>query len=76
MTAISALERNIRALELPRLGHSTVADHADVHVLGAHVLAIVMRCAHNTEIVVQTIRDQDYTITQIDTDRDVITLTI
>ena len=76
MKAILELERGIRALELPLLGCSVVADHAAVHVLTSDTLAIVLMCGHNARIVEQAVRDAYPDAVSVFVDRDVITVTL
>lgn len=76
LTAITDLEHSIRALEIPALGHSTVAEHAAVHILDPSTLAVVVLCSHNADILEQVIRAQNYTLTGIAISRDIITLTL
>jgi hypothetical protein len=76
MKAISDLEQSISALEIPALGHSTISEHAAVHVLNSNTLAVVVLCGHNAHIIEDAIRVQDYATTDISTDHDIITLTL
>ncbi|QLY28158.1 hypothetical protein [Nocardia huaxiensis] len=76
MQPIVDLERAICALELPRLGHSLVSDHAVTQVLDSTTLAVVMHCGHNVAIVEEAIREQHLAIKGIDIDRDMLVVSI
>lgn len=65
-----------RRSRLPPLGCSTVSEHAEIHVIDAATLAVVMMCAHNVSIVEHAIHAENYDLADISTDRDIITITI
>ncbi|MBL1080031.1 hypothetical protein JK358_37110 [Nocardia sp. 2] len=76
MRAITELERRISALEIPELGHSTVSEHADAHVLDSSTLAVVIVCGHNIRLIERAIRAHTTDTAEVQIERDIITITL
>lgn len=74
--AITELETDLAALELPALGYSTVSDHCAIHVLSTNSLAVVVLCGHNAGIIEQVIRSRYAEQANISRTDDIITVTI